>query len=450
MSKNLFEPAFLKRLSILALPIATNELLVASLQIVDTMFVGKLGGVSLAAISLANQVFFIYILVMIGITSGSGVFTAQYWGNGDRTGVKRVLGVTLVGALIASTLFTAAAFFFPEPIMAFYSSDPEVIKAGVPFLKVMAFSYLFMGVTLAFSSILRSINDTKTPMLVSVFALGVGTILNYGLIFGKFGMPEMGLVGCAVATVISRFIEMSLLVLVTYARKSPIAANFAELTDWSREFVLKLTKTSMPVFFNELGWAVGISLYAKVWASVSTQAMTAVTVAETAMYFCMVIFFGTTSATGILIGNTIGENNMERAHADSRRILILVPIMAVAVGTIAWVLSSVIPSFFSLDGATAKMTTAVIISFVLVFPFKIFNMHCVNGVLRSGGDTRYAMFMDLGCVWLIGIPFALVGAYALHLPIQWLYLLVASEEIIKSAVGFFRVKSGKWATRVIA
>jgi len=433
----------------LAIPVAAHEFLMSMVHIVDTIMVGTINDTAIAAVSLANQFFFVFILMMIGICSGSAIFIAQYFGDKDTKGIHRTIGFTLLLTVLSGTAFAVAAVNFAEPIISFYTSDPAVIESGVAYLQITGFTYPLIALLIAYGTVLRTIHKAKIPLVVSIFALSISTGLNFVFIFGHLGFPAMGVEGAALATLFARLFELALLFAIMRARKSIALAPIKNLFAFPHGFIKKFAITNYPVLLNEMGWVLGTTLFNKIYASICTQGFTSLVVANTIFSVFFVIFFGTSSATAIMIGNKIGENKLALASEYARIVHKLVIISSVVLGILMALGSSVFPMIYGLHGETLRTATIILIIYAIALPFRSFNLHTVNGILRSGGDTKFGMAMDLVGVWLIGLPMALFANQVLGLPLIWVLIFALSEEPIKAAVGFWRVRKGKWINRVI-
>lgn len=442
---------FYKIMLSLAIPIMMQNFIMASLNIVDIFMVGALGEKAIAGVGLANQIFFVYILLMFGITSGGAVFTAQYWGNNDIGGIKRVLGVTLIAGCAGALIFTAGALVFPEWLISLFSKDEDVIRLGGEFLYISGFSYILSAVSIAYSFQLRSVGRVKMPMAVTFIALGINTVLNYCLIFGKFGFPEMGVRGSALATLISRIIEFGLILFLVYRFKYPLAAKWKELMDFDFQFLIRFFRTSMPVILNELIWAAGVTIYSMVYARMSTESIAAMQIFSSVERITFVIFFGITHACAIMIGNKIGANESGEALDYSRRFVKLSLLLGIGVGLFMAFLAPKIVFIFPMNVTdnVKTMTNEVLAVFGFITWAKVTNMMFVVGVFRGGGDTKFAFAIDAGGIWLIGVPLAILTGMVLNLPLWIVFLALSTEEFFKLVFGIWRFKSKKWIKNVI-
>jgi len=280
--------------------------------------------------------------------------------------------------------------------------------------------------------------------MVSVVALSFGALLNYVLIFGKLGFPAMGVEGAAWGTCIARLFEFVAMLGMTYLGKFPTAARFSELTGASRDFMRRYFVTVLPVFLNETIWSLGITIYNGIYARISTEALAAINIIGTIEGLAFVVFIGIANASAILIGNKIGAGEEARAMVYARRALILGVAGAFVVGGIMIVSADAILSLYKVSEVVRQYARNILTVVAVVLWVKVSNMNLVVGILRAGGDTRFSLFLDTGTLWLIGIPMALLGAFVLHLPVYWVVVMAASDEITKAAIGLYRFASRKW------
>ena len=302
------DKAFMRMMLTLAVPITLQSFVTSSLNLVDTMMVGSLQETAISAVGLANQYIFIFTLCILGINAGASVFMSQYWGRKDIKGIKTFLGIDLTVGFIASAIFAALAFFTPGMIMNIMSSDPEVIKLGTSYLRIVAVSCLFMNMTQAYSSALRSTGQTQLPMFGSLIGVGANIFLNWIFIFGKLGMPAMGVNGAALATMLARLLEAVFVVSIVYIQKNKVAAKWKELFNFNMAQIKMYFKTSWSVIVNELVFSVGTAAYSVAYARISTSASATMQISSTLINMFFVLLIGVGSAAAIMIGNKIGAD----------------------------------------------------------------------------------------------------------------------------------------------
>lgn len=435
---------FFSQMLKLALPITLQNLVLASLNLVDNIVIGGLGETAIAGVGLANQYFFLLNLLLFGITSGSAIFTAQFWGNRDIPNIRRVLGISIISGSIAAFLFSLGGFFFPQEILGIFSKDPAVILLGTEYLKIVVFSYVITAISFAYSFILRSTGNAKTPLYISVVALGTNTILNYMLVYGYMGFPQMGVRGAAAATVIARLIELILIITIVYAKEYPVGASIKEMTDLSFSFIKRFFRVTVPVILNESMWALGVTMYAIVYARMGTEVIASTNISGTIERIVWVMFMGFGNACAVMIGNKIGEGNEKQVFIYAKRFAIMGPAVAILCGFVVILLSGWVLSPYKVSPLVlnyARFNLIVSCSFMWA---KVFNYMNIVGILRSGGDTVFCLLLDIGGVWLVGVPLAFIGGIILGLPIYWVYALVQIEEVFKMLLGIPRLMSRKW------
>lgn len=433
-----------KKILIIALPIAMQNFMQSALNMLDVFMVGKLGDDAIAAVGSANQLFFLMVLLMFGINSGANVFTAQYWGKGDIASIKKVFGIALILSVAGSVLFAALSFFMAEEVIAIFRKESSVIKLGAEYLRVVSISYIFTAASFSVAVILRSMGKNSMPMVTSIISFFLNGILNYIFIFGKFGFPAMGVTGAALATTIARVVEFIITFGVIYLWKYEIAGKLRELIDFNFNYLKEFIKVSLPVIINEVMWAGGMVAYFYIYSKISKSAAAAVTIEGSIERMALVIFIGTASAAGAIIGNTIGYGEKERAYEYGKKIVKLGTVLAVAVGLLVCISSSYILSFYNVSAEVKRDALHLTWAFALYLPIKIFNLHNVIGILRSGGDTKYALFLDITGMWIISIPLGLFCAFFTELSVVTIFLIMNSEEIFKFILGMIRFRSKKW------
>ncbi len=443
--QNLFQDKhFYSRLFTLSTPIIIQNLIAFSLGAVDMIMIGQLGDQPVAAVGLADQIFFLLILMHFGVASGAAIFSAQYWGKQDLAGIHKVLGLSLLLSVLGSVVFAVIAITIPEWALGIYTSDPVVIELGSDYLRIVGWSYVSTAVSVSYIFILRSIEAVKLPMVVGAIALILNTAMNYILIFGHLGFPALGVEGAAIATAIARTLEPLILIGVIYTSRSPLAASIGQLLAFDWAYVVRFLKTAFPVILTEVTWSLGITTYSIIFARISTEAIAAVNIAITIERVAFVTFVGLSNACSIMVGNRIGANEIDKAIMYAKRYLLISILTAIPIGLIMVLSGNLILSVYKISELVSTYANFTLIIMGLALPIKASAMMLFIGVLRSGGDTQFSFFVDSGFIWLVGVPLALFAAFVLGWPVYWVYLMVIFEEILKSIVAFRRFISGRW------
>ncbi len=443
------DKTFFRAMLALALPVAFQQLITAGLNMIDVLMVGQLGEASVAALGLANQIFFLLILFLFGTTSGMAIFTAQFWGKGDIENIRKVMGICLMLAISVAALFSLAATLIPERLMSFYTEDPEVIELGSQYLRIVGLSYVLMAISVSYISVLRSITQVTLAMVAAISALALKTGVGYILIFGHFGLPALGVRGAAIGTAIGWAFECVLLLILVYARKTPLAANPLTFFRFDRSFLFNVLKTSMPAAINEVIWSFGITTYNAVYARIGTDAIAAININATIEELVFVLFIGLGNACSVMVGNKIGERDKETAFEYSRRFTILAVTLSMIGGIVVIFIRGNVASLYQLSPSAETSLLNIMLVYSLSIWLRVFNFMLFIGALRAGGDTRYAMFTELFSIWMIGVPAALIGGFVLHLPVYFVYAMVLLEEAAKAIIIFRRYISRKWINDLV-
>ena len=438
------DPEYISELRKIAVPIIIQQLMFSGLNMLGVIFVGQKGDEAVAAVGLAGQIAFILNLVHFGIISGAAMFTAQFWGKKDIPNLRRVLGLCLLLAISASMIFFTLAQFLPSQLLSIYSKDQTVIELGADYLRIFSWTFLFFAVTFSYSLVMRSTGEVKLPTVVSVGALTISTVLSYSLIFGKFGLPELGIQGAAVAAVIARGLECVTLLLVAYGQKSPVAASLRELTGFDRKFIGRVIKPMLPVIFNELFWSLGITTYNVIYARIGTTSFAAMNIVGTIEQVAFVLFFGISSATSVLVGNNIGAGYEDKAHVYAGRSLYIAAIGGIFTGIIIHFVKAPVLSLYHVSPEVIRNASNILTVMSFFVWMRVSNMTIVIGILRAGGDTRFSLFLDGIIIWIVGVPMAYLSAFVLDLPVYFVYLFAMSEETSKYILGIIRYRSRKW------
>lgn len=435
---------FLSKAARIALPVAIQGMLNTIVNMVDTMMIGSLGASAIAAVGLANKVFFVMSLLVFGIVSGSGILAAQFWGKGDLKNIRKVVGLALILAESAALLFLLPSVLRPETVMRIFTTGGDAIQIGALYLSLAAFSYPFIALSNTYVAMMRAVNQVKAPVIISVCTILINIFFNYTFIFGHFGAPEMGVAGAALATLLARIIEAVSLLLVIYIKKSPVACRIREMVGYSRAFVLQFARTASPVIANEFVWGVGVTMYSLAYGRMGDNAVASITIATTIQDIMTVLFQGLSAATAVILGNELGAGKLKVAERYAKNFLILQFLITLVMAALCVASRGGIISLYRITDEVALDVSRCLIVFALFMPFKMFNYVNIVGVLRSGGDTKVCLFLDCSGVWIIGVPMAFIGGLVLQLPIYVVYAMVTLEEIYKTVFSYIRYRQKKW------
>lgn len=443
---------FYSNLFKIALPIMLQYLIVSSLNMVDTLMIGKVGEKEIAAVGIANQYFFFFNILIGGVFSGCGMYISQFWGSRDEKNIRRVVGLGNVLGISLSLIFMVIAIINPEGIIRLFNSDKEVVILGSKYLSIVIYSYIFTAITFNYAFASRCIGNPKLPMIVSAIALGTNTIFNYILIFGHLGFNPMGVEGAAIATLIARIVEVISLISIIYIKNGVLASKKEELLYFKKKFIKKMYRTIGAVVLNEACWGLGTVLYSAVYGRISTEALAAVQICNPITNLFMVITFGISNAAIVMVGNKVGANEVEEAKDFAKKFLKLGCGIGILLAGVLALLSPTILSFYSGDISYEILKSAERILYItsLILTIRTFNIILIVGVLRGGGDAKYGLFVEAFTMWCIGVPVSFLGAFVFKLNVEYVVALITLEEVAKFILGYIRIKRGKWVKVLVS
>jgi putative MATE family efflux protein len=437
--------SFYKRLALLALPIIGQDLLNALVNMVDTFMIGSLGETAITAVGLANQLFFVYIMVVFGLSSGSAILMSQYYGMKDFKSIRKTLGIGVCLSAAASFLFAFCALAIPELVMSLYSKDPAVVVEGAKYLRIAGFSYLINAFIVPINTALKSMNMPKYPMYTTAIALSVSVSLNFLFII----ILGLGVRGAAVSTLTARVVEICAQMFLIKKAKLPLADNMKDYFSAKREFVQKYIVLAAPVVASAIAWAIGTSMYNVAYKHCGTQAQAGVQIAAAIHNVFWVIGMGIGAASGIILANVLGAGETERAISYSKKIIRIITPVGLFMGLCLVLVAPLIAGLYNVTNEVKEYVRLVTYVLAAIYTLKLNNFTTIVGILRSGGDTLYPAVMELVIVWGVAVPLAFLGAYVLKLPIYWVVLMVQAEDLLKFVTMTPRRLTNRWAKTLV-
>ena len=439
---------FYRNVFALVLPMALQNLINVGVTAADVVMLGRVGEKVLSGASLAGQVQYIMILFLFGLTSGATVLTAQYWGKGDKRTIEKILGLGMKAAIIVTAIFTVAALLIPGSLMRIFTSDPVVIAEGIKYLRIVAFSYVLMGITQVYLYIMRSVERVVVATVVYLMSLICNVVLNSIFIFGLLGCPKMGIQGAALGTLISRILELVLVFGYAHFYNKDIKFRMQYFWHTDSQLVKDFLVYAIPVVMNEVLWGMGTAANTAILGYMGSAAVAANSVAQVARQLATVVSFGLSSATAIYLGKTIGERKMEHAKAYAQQFVILSLLLGVIGGGLILIVSPFVTGFLALSVTAQKYLRFMFFVMSYFVIGQAFNTTLVVGTFRSGGDTRFGLILDMSTMWGCSILLGFLAAFVFKWSVPVVYMILMSDEIIKIPITWWRYKSYKWLKNV--
>ena len=436
---------FIRLMLTIAPAVIMQEVLNATVNVADTLMIGRgMGIVEVAAVGLANQVTFLFHLMVFGVLSSSNVFNGQYFGKGDIKSIHKVMGIGYTCTLTIAMLMFIPSMLIPEHVMRIFSRDVLVIEAGVTFLRIIAWSFFLSAITFTRNSAMRSMQQTKIPMVGTLVALSVNVVCNYISIF----VMGWGLVGVAYGTLVSRVIEIVLQEVLIRVYKIEVRTSLKGYFSFDRVFVKNFFNIAIFILLNEITWAIGMTSYNVAYGLIGTNAQGAIQITNSMMMLFGVFGNSVAISTGIIISNTLGAESNALAIRFSRKCIKFALWVSLLMGALLIIFSNEIMDFYHLEPLVHMYARNTLIIGGIVLSIRTINFVSIVGILRSGGDGAWCFKIETGTVYLIGIPLAFIGAW-IGLPIYIVFLMVNVEEIVKMIISLRRVLSNIWAKTIV-
>jgi len=438
-----------RKLVKIAAPIAIQGVVSATLSMVDNIMVGFLGETELAAVGVGSQLFMVHYLVLFGILSGSATFMAQFYGTKDMGNIRKVIGFDFTLLAVLGAVLFVLVNGFTDSILSVYTEDPAVRDLAAQYVRINSLSFLLLAISSPLEMAFKATQQVRIPMLISNVIFFTNIAINYVLIFGKLGFPKLGVAGAAIGTISSRIIEVVMNSFFAFRTRNEFCGKIRSYFGWDRELVKRIIKNATPTTINEFFWSFGQTMYVAAFSRISTTAYAAYQAANSIFNIFNFAAFSIGDAALILIGEKLGEGDMEYTWKLSKHLIKASLLAGIVIGAITILLSAPLSGIFNLTDSGKLYTRYILIVFGATMAADLFNGLQIAGILRAGGDTKFAMISESMCIWLIAVPLAFTASLVWHLPVHLALLVTRAEMIIRGAILAKRYLSKKWMNTVI-
>ena len=438
---------FYRKVYHLVTPIVIQNLLSAAVGSADVIMLNYVGQSAISAVSLATQYTTILFMFFYGLGTGATMLSAQYFGKGEYEPIRIIQGFALRISIIVSVLFALAALMIPEQMMMIYTKDKELIQLGVTYLRYMSVTYLCWGILEIYLSVLRSIGEVKISMILNVIAFLLNIILNAVFIFGLFGAPKMGVAGVALATMLSRIVEL-IGCFVVSVRQKEIKLKFRYMFKKNKLLMQDFIRLSLPALGNDIIWGLAFSMYSVIMGHLGSDVVAANSLVTVVRNFSSTICFGIGSGGTILLGNIIGMNQMEEAKECASKILKLAIITGAFGGIVILCVSPLVLKFATLTETAHRYLKYMLLVNSYYIMGGAVNATLIAGVFRAGGDSRFGFICDTIDMWVYAVPLGFIAAFVLKLPVMAVYILLCTDEFVKWPWVFKHYRSMKWLKNI--
>lgn len=439
------EKKFISDVAEIAVPASLQTLLqISVLSLTDQIMIGQLGSVSVAAVGLANKFSSSYSLLVASISSAAGIMVAQYIGSGERQKVTRSFSINMLAAFLLSLIFCACAILFPMQIAGVYTPDIATQAEGAAYLYIIAWNYIPVAIIAILSTMFRCMNHSKLALYISALSTALNIALDYLLIFGIMSLPEMGSRGAALATVLAQWVAC-VAGIITYIFISH-KDEFRVSPDLhiGMEGLKRYFSILLPLIMSTFSWLIADNVYAIIYGNMGTQDYAAVTLLVPIQLVTISMTTGVASSAGILIAKSIGDKNYDEAYAHSKKLLLYGLVILIITAVVMLVIQFPYVQIFKVEDSVKTTARHLISIFAITTPIRMMNMILGGNIIRSGGKTKYIMYIDMIGSWFVGVPLAFLSARILHWPIEGVNLIVSLEELFRLIVSLIVFKKKKW------
>lgn len=436
---------FYKTIMTIAIPIALQNFISFMVNLLDTLMLGQLGETILSGANLAGQMFFIMTVTIMGISEGSNVLISQFYGKKDIKSIHKIYAISYRLTFLVGVIAFLIAYFLPEFFMSIYSNDADVIIEGAKYLKIMSISYIPYALTAMTITTLRAVHSTKISVYVYGTSFFINAIINYTLIFGKFGFKSYGIQGAGIGTVVSRTIEFVLIIIYMAKYDEKIRLKLSHLKKIDIESFKNYAKNSSPIIINDMLWVVGTTAISIIYGRMGKE-MVSANVICTVMYQLVSIFlFGIASSSLVMIGNVIGEGKISKAYEYAKTFMVIALFIGVLSTTVVYFTKDLVIGFYNITPETVEIATELMKANSIILFFQTQAIIYGLGILRGGGDSKTVLITEVVLVYLLSVPLGIFSAFYLKLSPFWVFFLTRIDVPIKNLVFGIRILCSKWA-----
>lgn len=424
--------------------VALQNLIVFSVNLADSIMLGSYSEISMSGVSLANQIQFLLQMFVNGAANGLVVISSQYWGKKQTEPIKKVFAAAFFMGVFMSAVLMGAVLISPEGILGILSDETLIVKEGARYIKIMAFSYIIFAVTNILIALMRSVEAVRIGFYTSLLALVFNISLNYVLIFGKFGFPEMGVEGAAVATLVSRIVELFAVIIYVFIVDKKLKLKVGDVLKLEKAYIKDYIKAGLPLIGSGGSWGIAMTVQTAIIGRLGAAAIGANAVAAPIFQVVSVLYTSSGNASSILIGKTVGENDIPRVKKYAVKLQIMYIITGVVSCAVLLLSRNAIISIYDVTAETAALAATFINILAVTVIGSSYEAPCLCGIVSGGGDTKFVFKNDIIFMWCIVLPLAMLSAFVFNWPIAVTFFILKSDQITKCLVAIPKVNRFKW------
>ncbi len=440
--------SFYKTLFSMLIVVALQNLVMYSVNMVDNVMLGRYSQEALSGATTVNQLFFMVEQFALAISNTLVAIAAQYWGQ-KRTGPIRALsGIAMRLGIVISVIILLLCIFMPDQLLHIFTNSPEIIAQAKDYLSIIQWTFVLFIISNIFMAMLRSVGTVKISFYVSVVSLLINIVLNYCLIYGHFGFPQMGVKGAAIATLIARIVELAVVFFYVLKIDKKIHAISKEFFTIDKGLRKDYTKTFIPIMFSQVLWGISVPMQTAILGHLSNDAIAANSVATTFYQYLKVIVIAISSVSSVMIGNSIGKGKLSRVKSDARSLCVIDVLIGLVLGIALIVLRNPLMSLYNLNDSAMTMALHLIVIMGFVMVGMSYQMPVSFGIIQGAGDAKFTMKMNLISTWCIVMPLSFMAAFWWKLPVEWVVIFIQSDQIFKGLPTFLKFRTYSWIRKL--
>lgn len=428
--------------------VALQNIVAYSVNMADNIMLGSYSQNALSGAATVNQVFFMVQQFALAIGNSLVVLASQYWGENRTEPIRKLSGIALRLGIICSAVIIIICAFFPNWLLGIFTNAPEIIEEGKMYLTLIQWTFVLFILTNVLMAVLRSVGTVKISFYISVVSLIVNVAINYCLIFGRFGLPEMGIRGAAVGTFVARILEFAIVLIYILKIDKKLHLFQKELFLIDKELRRDYTKVCIPIMFSQVLWGVSVPMQTAILGHLSADAIAANSVATTFYQYLKVIVIAMSSTSAVMIGNAIGRGDMKRIKSDSRTLAVIDVLIGLVLGIALILMRRPLLSMYNLSDNATTMALHLIVIMGFIMVGMSYQMPVSFGIIQGGGDAKFTMKMNMISTWCIVMPLSLMAAFWWKLPVELVVIIIQSDQIFKGLPTFIRMRSYKWIKKL--
>lgn len=433
----------------IALPIMAQQFVTSFVNLIDNIMIGSVGSIALTSVTVSNRIYLIFNSTLFGLSGAAGIFIAQHYGAQNHNNTQKILNINLTAGVLVSFLFMGLLIFIPEQLLNIFSDNPVVIKEGLSYLKYVMFAYLPYSISMSIMMALRAVGINKIQLGIGIISVLTNTTLNYLLIFGNFGFPQLGIAGAAIATAIARTLEAIIYIIILIRHKHYFKLDISGMIYLDKRMISSMIKKAIPLSMNEILFSTAMSIIFVAYSKCDESLIPSISVVDTVMQIAFIIFSGLSSAVSIMIGNKLGANHIDEAKDNSLKLVVFGVAVGICISCIVIFAAPYVAKYYNVEDFVKEAIIILLRIKACLLPVYVYNV-CVFFVLRAGGEAFSTLILDSGFLWCANVLAAVIMSSFFSIPLVLMYGIVECLDVFKLILATYFYRKGKWLKNITA